>query len=252
MTKCFIVFCQCFFLNYDVRNRLDCQEEEIVTLRKENVNLHHRVSQLERYTRRKNAIIFGVADQVEASIALATIAREKLGLQNAPAVATAYRIGKQGAARRPILVKFCSEQGKALIMSNVSKLKGTKISINDDLTPEEQAVRRTIVQALKFAKSKGIENCKVRRTGLLVNGHLVPVGELCNETWLTNRLSGEEERLTPRDKRSHAEVQSPTFAEAAAGEGFFSAARSNQQNTPSKGAGNQARGRSSSKKTRTK
>jgi hypothetical protein len=135
-------------------------------------------------------------------------------------------------------------------MSNVSKLKGTKISINDDLTPEEQSVRKTIVAALKFARGKGVENCKVRRTGLLVNGHLVPVSELCNENWvenlawLTNNESGETQPLrpAPTEKRSHEAIESPppaTFAEAV----FFQTPRSNQQRSQPNAAGRGGRGR---------
>jgi hypothetical protein len=237
-------------LRVNICRRLDQQEKEVNELRKENVNLHHRVSQLERHSRRKNVVIFGVPNEVNVSSdTLPTFVQDKLGLGRAPLVASAHRIGKHGD-KRPVLAKFCTEQDKALVMSNVSNLKGTKISINDDLTPEEQAVRRTIVEALKLAKSKGIENCKVRRTGLLINGHLVPAGELCDSSWVenlawyTSNQPGENaQRRNPCDKRSYDEIRSPPFAAVAAGNAFFPTARSNQQSTASTPAGNRGRGR---------
>jgi hypothetical protein len=89
-------------------------------------------------------------------------------LEEAPKIECAYSIGKQTAENRCILVKDYNQQDQHAIMSNGRMLKGTKIVIIDDLTPEEQAMRRTILSAARAAREK----TKVRRTGLLVNGVL--------------------------------------------------------------------------------
>jgi hypothetical protein len=110
------------------------------------------------------------------------------------------------------------------------------------------------VEALKQAKAKGIENCKVRRTGLLVNGHLIPACELCDSSWVDNLAwlsqEGPGERGPPRvpgEKRSHDALRSPSFADVA---GFFPAARNNQQSTTTNAAGTRGRGRGRPKGTK--
>jgi hypothetical protein len=220
-------------LRSDFLKRVVHTEKEVKVLREENSLLHRRISQLERYTRRKNVVIFGVPDDVPAEGALATLATGKLSLERVPPIAAAYRIGK-GAERRPILVKLCSQQDKELIMSNVGKLRGTKISINDDLTPEEQAVRRTIVAASKAAKERGIF-CKVRRTGLLVNDRLVPSHELCSDAWM-DQLEGSASGRNS-GKRTSDEILSPPLLPPGVDELFFTVPRSDPSSRQTNMAG---------------
>jgi len=192
-----------------VIKRIDHHEKELKELREETVSQHTRITQLERHIRRNNLVIFGVPNSEQPEAALNTISG-KFGLE-APVIECAYRIGKQQENRpRPILVKLTNQQEKQKIMAKVGLLKGTKIVINDDMTPEEQATRRTIVGAARVARDKGI-TCKVRRTGLLVNNNLIPVAELCNEAWMDEEQSSVADAvgaLQPH-KRPHEVSRTP-------------------------------------------
>lgn len=98
----------------------------------------------------------------------------------------AYRFGRD-APQRPILVRFKNECDKEQAMKLATNLKGTKITISDDLTTEERLSRRKIVDAHKAARAENIET-KVLRQGLLVNGEIVPLSELESSDWLKRFL----------------------------------------------------------------
>jgi hypothetical protein len=215
--------------------RLDRNEKSLEALRTENTSLHNRLTHLERQARRNNIVIFGVPDNMQPEAALQKVAKERLGLDEGVEIESAYRFGRQ-TEKRPILVKLCSQQDKQDIMANVRKLKGTRIVITDDLTPEEQATRRTILGAAWAAKDKGIV-CKVRRTGLLVNDRLVPVAELCNETWM-ERLAGAAGAAggAQPQKRSRAAIATPPGqggSSAPTSEDFWGAPPAGKKDKPS-------------------
>jgi hypothetical protein len=72
-------------------------------------------------------------------------------------------------------------------MKQAPTLRGTKISISDDLTTEERQDRRKIVEAHKVARAENIET-KVLRQGLLENGEILPPFELEKSDWLEKFL----------------------------------------------------------------
>lgn len=65
----------------------------------------------------------------------------------------AYRVGRHDG---PIVARFARFGDREAVMRNVSKLRGTKIYINEDLCPASQSIKR--VQLLFFKK-------KVRNEG---------------------------------------------------------------------------------------
>jgi hypothetical protein len=126
-------------------------------------------------------------------------------------------------------------------MSNVNKLKGTKLVVSHDLTPEEQAVRRTIVAASKVAKSKNIP-CRVRRTGLLVDNQLLLPAELCNPDWVNNFTRSEDNNEQPprgagAGKRTYSSTVSPASAAAAASVDFRRPRSDSTDSLPSNAGG---------------
>jgi hypothetical protein len=227
-------------------SRLDHHETELKELREVNSTQHTRITHLERHIRRNNLVIFGVPDNVQPEAALSKIATERFGLE-APAIESAYRFGKQQQNRpRPILVKLNNQQDKQKIMAKVSLLKGSRLVINDDLTPEEQATRRTILGAARAAKDKGIV-CKVRRTGLLVNDNLIPAAELCKEAWMNEERSSVADAagaLQP-PKRTSEVIRTPPGSQAStSNQDFWGAAPTTKKD---KKSGHQHQSRSSSR-----
>jgi hypothetical protein len=225
-------------------SRLATNEKQLKELLEVNATQHTRISQLERHIRRNNMVIFGVDKNIAPEAALIQIATERLGLAEAPDIECAYRIGKQ-TENRPILVKFYNQQDKHAIMSNVRLLKGTKIVIIDDLTPEEQAMRRTILSAARAARDKGI-SCKVRRTGLLVNENFIPAVELSNEAWM------DEERSSAASaqpgKRPNAVIATPPGSQPSTSADFSMAAPANKKDKQSGNQSGRHNSRSSSRK----
>lgn len=82
------------------------------------------------------------------------VCEEKLGVKLSPgAIDIAHRTKKKGASNRPIVVRFASRTDKKMVLGNKKKLKGTRISMKEDLTWKR-------VQLLKKLMDKfGGRNC---------------------------------------------------------------------------------------------
>jgi len=235
-------------LKQSVEQRFAENTKCLQDLKSENCDMQRRLNQLERHVRRNNVIIFGVPADVSIENALGKICQENLELQQVPAYESAFRFGKQ-TEKPPILVKFREQSDKEAIMSRVSKLKGSKLSVSDDLTPEDQAARRTIIAAAKVANVKNIP-CRVRRTGLLVGNQLLLPAELCNPDWVKDFIqppSNNSVRSPPQggggaSKRTFANIVSPASAAAAALEDFRRPRSSTTDSQSEKAGGRPKRG----------
>ena len=121
----------------------------------------------ERSKRDLNLTIFGLKEQVEED----TLAIAQPELHNRLQVektclTEATRLGKLNENKgRLIRIKVSSIDNKYDIRSKTSSLKGTRLFINEDLIPEDQAELRKEVQKVKEARKKGkwalIKNMKV-------------------------------------------------------------------------------------------
>jgi hypothetical protein len=110
---------------------------------------------------------------------------DKLRMSSVPYYESLRRIGHR-EGKRPILVELCSRADKSDVMERVAQLKGSGIAVSDDLTPQEQCVRRQIIQEAKRGRENGL-NCKVRRSGLMVNNRFIPVRDLVlNPRWMAD------------------------------------------------------------------
>jgi hypothetical protein len=76
---------------------------------------------------------------------------------------------RSSATEIPYLVKVNSMEQKVAVFQNCSKLRGSTITISDDLTPEERNNRIKLMPALKKLKSEGIKVC-FRGDVLYANG----------------------------------------------------------------------------------
>jgi hypothetical protein len=202
-------------LQQTFEQRFEKNEKAVDEIKTEFQATQQRLNQLERHVRRNNVVIFGISADTAVPDAVQTVFGDGLGLDQVPEYETAYRLGKN-TAKPPILVRLRGQKDKENIMSKVSNLKGTKISVTDDLTPEEQATRRTLVAAAKLATAKNIP-CRVRRTGLLVNNQLLRPAELCNPDWVKDFVQfADTTRGRPQgssaNKRTFADITSPASA----------------------------------------
>jgi hypothetical protein len=120
-----------------------------------NDRLAERTDELEQYQRRDNIRIFGVKEAAaENTDELVTqICRDKLGVEvSTDSISRSHRVGKRqepgadGRERhRPIIVRFTSYRVRRSVFEAKKRLKGTGITIREDLTQVRQEMYRRAV-----------------------------------------------------------------------------------------------------------
>lgn len=200
-------------INQNINNtlrRLQNSENNICKLKK-------RCLYLERRIRKNNIVIFGLT--VDGSeIVEQTISKlnELFGLNvTTKDINNIYKIGK--SSNPPIVVEFVSFLLKKQVFHDTDKLKalrGTNISVANDLCEEDRQEQKVLRKHLKVARS---DNKQARIVGnkLEVEGRLYTAAELEDsateyETQDSDDLDGESERgggtcsVTARDAVSSA------------------------------------------------
>lgn len=143
--------------------------------------LKTKYEKLEKELRRNNIIIFGLETPVEnLGNFVVNKLNQHLGLTlTINDINNIYTIGKQ-TTKRPIIVKLLSYLKKQEILKNCNKLKGTSISISEELSIEERKENKILRQHLKKARSKNL-NASIKNRKLIVNGQAYSAQELADE-----------------------------------------------------------------------
>jgi hypothetical protein len=132
--------------------------EELQALKEENKQLHDRIRELEvschlkvddleQYGRRHSIRIFGIpeSDKEDTDLLALDVFNKKLNVPVTLAdVNRSHRVGRrqppqQGQAKpkdRPIIVRLCSYRTRKMIFDAKRKLKGSGVTIREDLTAE--------------------------------------------------------------------------------------------------------------------
>lgn len=156
-------------------NKAEVSETRIQELERENLLLKEKNEMLEKRQRRNNIVIYGINKVEYAQGNLLDFIVGKLEgllgvnlklehinncfvLNNGPDKVTT-----------PILVEFVSYLQKEKIFKNISKLKGRRIYITDDLTINERKQSQQLRTHLKLAKQRG-NNAYIKGKKLFVNG----------------------------------------------------------------------------------
>lgn len=150
-----------------VRSALSSVNSEMGKLRDEVSNLTGKVvlledklavktDELEQYQRRNNLRIHGLEEVSgeDTDAIVADLCRNRLSLDlPTEAISRSHRVGKQqtpgrdGKRRhRPIIVQFTSYQNRRLVFNSKKRLKGSGITITEDLTAQRAAVYRRAVE----------------------------------------------------------------------------------------------------------
>lgn len=123
----------------EIETRLSQLEEKVSFLEDEYYLLKNKLIDMEQYSRRNNVRIFGISEQKnEESLPMVIqFFQEKLNLNYQPAdFVTCHRIGENRDGKRPLFIKFTHHQKKTDVMQARKKLKGSKITLVEDLTKE--------------------------------------------------------------------------------------------------------------------
>lgn len=122
--------------------------------------LQEKANYQEDFTRRNNLQIIGLEEKVgetweQTTVQISQLLEQKLQLPNIQ-IEGAHRVGRRDDHRpRPVVAQFSRYADREAVLRNVTKLRGTKIFINEDLCPASQAVRKAQLPQLKQARSEG-------------------------------------------------------------------------------------------------
>ena len=153
------------------------------------VQNHQKLLEIKEHVdRASNLVIVGLKEsstEEDSSTAVKDLLREKLDIANV-SIIQARRLGKiqqtsNNNKHRPILVTFANPAERKQVLSNRSKLAGTKIYINFDLTKEQmneekrlREMRRKLKQLDEFKNKRII----IFRNQLYVNRSLITPDQL--------------------------------------------------------------------------
>jgi len=156
--------------NDDCKAQLkDLSESSSETVRK--------LNDLEQYTRRNSIRLFGIPESKDkhenCDIIVTNLARDKLGVKlDLHEIDRSHRVGKKtsepGKKPRPIIVKFGTYRSRQKLMRVRRKLKGTGITIKEDLTRTNQTLLEQVSRAEDVVSSWTIDGrilALVKRNG---------------------------------------------------------------------------------------
>lgn len=151
--------------------KLEEVHRRVTNLETENTYLKKQIEFLDRENRKNNIAIFGLKHPNDTLVNETFVCKELnrlLGVQLKEAdIANVLPLGKR--EKCPLRIKLVNYQKKNIIFKNCSKLKGTKLSISNDLTIEQQKEHKILRKHLVLAKLDGHENAKIKGNNLIVD-----------------------------------------------------------------------------------
>ena len=129
-------------------------EDQVQSLKIQNKALNQRLNDLENYSRRDNIVISGLKEESNENCKdlFKLMVREKLQIHERIEVVRVHRLGKADHGQRPLIARLRYYDDKELIMSKTGMLKGSGIYFNDDLCPESNRNRSSLVPVWKELK----------------------------------------------------------------------------------------------------
>lgn len=168
----------------ETKGKIDTVERQIQHLTNTISNHQKLLEQREKEARSRNLIIVGLDEtdepQENTPHLLNVFFKEKLNVENVNIV-QARRLGRKQEASskpRPVHITFQSQNDRSLVLSNRSKLAGSKIFINYDLTKEQMlAEKHTRDLKKRLAKHPDYQGKRITisRNKILVDG--IPVSD---------------------------------------------------------------------------
>lgn len=125
--------------------------------------LEDRVNYQEDYNRRKNLQIIGIEENPEGetweqtAVKVSNLLEDKLQLPDIQ-LERAHRVGqlqRDDPRGRPVIARFSRYGDREAVMRNVTKLRGTRIFINEDLCPASLNIKKAQLPLLKQARDQG-------------------------------------------------------------------------------------------------
>lgn len=193
----------------EMKDQVTAIEKGMLDLQTENKELQVRmdtmeskVEFLERQLKKNNIIYFGIDEANEETPnqleqkALDVMSDKMQVNIKSDDIANVYRIGKRnGRFPRPVFIALANYKKKAEIIANRSKLRGTDIFVNDDLTPKQRETRKNLQQHARRLREEG-KRVSIRAEKIVVHEDSYDVNEL-NASYKEVSEAEEELGLTP-------------------------------------------------------
>ena len=121
--------------------------------------LENCVDYLENQSRRNNVIFEGIEESDKESWhdserKVMDVIKETMELEDLT-IERAHRVGRARSRARPVVVKFLSYKDRELVMRNGRKLKGTSITVRDDVSNKVLSKRKELMPRLREARENG-------------------------------------------------------------------------------------------------
>lgn len=210
--------------------------EKLNNLEAKYQKIEEKINLIERANRKNNIVIFGILPKKEDLLKTTLAQLNKLFDSNLgdKDINNIYSIGKKNT----IIVEFTSYLQKKKIFQKLHRLKGTGISITNDLRPEDQKINKILVKHLKEARAKN-QQAQIKNFKLLVNGIPYSAQELENPTGLDSEVEFDHTPFpknnsapaTPTIRPSYLDQSGEVFTEL---EEHSKADRESETNKPSR------------------
>ena len=125
-----------------------CEKDEVINSLQ--VYVDDKCDELEQYGRRNNIRVFGVKEESgENTDNLVIAVAKKIDVHLDPScIDRSHRVGKPGGRYpRPIIVKFTSYATRSAVFQSKRLLKGSKITIREDLTQARLALMKRAIES---------------------------------------------------------------------------------------------------------
>lgn len=175
-------------IKVDQRNfydELKKAREEIKELRTENKHLQDRVNRLERNqerterTQRKNNIVMKGIDFNNEPKKFEDFCKSRLQVEVTAESIQSFKTGNEMGDRKMSVIKLRNWEDKEKVMSGKSRLRGTQIYIDHDLTKIEADIQKKLREMAKVEREKG-KTATVGYQKMFING----------ECWLYSHDNG--------------------------------------------------------------
>lgn len=147
-------------INTKVNERLESIEIKQSVLEEKIENQQRKIDNLERHTRKKNLIFFGIPEKIEGENNLIENIVEKINKDlkitcDTDSVETARRLGKKGENTRPVLLTFSKIQTKIQLLKNKKLIEGKSYYFKEDFPQDVLHKRKELQDQLKTARENG-------------------------------------------------------------------------------------------------
>lgn len=163
-----------------ILSKIELVNEKVKKLEEENKELRGRVEYLERGSKKKNLVAFGLVENREEVNPdnVCNKLNKLLDINIKSSDIGDLNLIGGNSGKEPLRIEFVSKFSKVNVLSNCKKLKGKKITITQDLTKLQQARNKILRDHLKQIRSVSQDNCYIKGEKLYRNNKVYTVEDI--------------------------------------------------------------------------